>query len=387
LATFAPSSEADLVGELQNETDIEDFLRGTNFLSASGGGDPVIQRDLLLDNLERGVPMAWTPIDDLPADALICTACFSGSIAPEVFEASPEADKVAGPDRFKRPMVEAVRALERELGRKIDGICSIEIGGINTPAVLDAASNLGIAMVDGDYAGRAIPELHATTPHVFGVPVLPWASVDEYGNEIIIRRSPTNAFAERIGKFLAQASFGLIGCALAALPASEVRRIYVPDTISESLALGRAIREAREAGDDPVVAGARALDGWVLFRGTIVDREWSNTGYLEGTHDVAGDGDFAGHTMRIWYKNENHLTWLDGREWVASPDLIEVCDAETAEPLVNTYLKIGDRIAVVGMRRRTVWDSPAGLATLGPAHFGWDAFAFQPIEGLAGPKA
>lgn len=375
------------MGELRTETEVEDFLRGINFLSASGGGEPVVQRRLLLDDLARGVPMRWTSINDIPDDALICTACFSGSIAPEVFEASPEADRIAGPDRIARPMVEAVRALERELGRPIDGICSIEIGGINTSAVLDAVANLGITMVDGDYAGRAIPELHATTPHVFGVPVLPWASVDEYGNEIIIRRSPTNAFAERIGKFLAQSSFGLIGCALAALPASEVRRIFVPDTITESLALGRSIREAREQGLDPVVASARALNGWVLFRGRIVKREWRNTGYLEGFHDVAGDGDFVGKTLRIWYKNENHLTWLNGQEWVASPDLIEVCDADTAEPLVNTYLKEGDRIAVVGMRRRDVWDSPAGLAALGPAHFGWTDFPYRPMEELAGPLA
>ena len=146
------------MGELRTETEVEDFLRGINFLSASGGGEPVVQRRLLLDDLARGVPMRWTSINDIPDDALICTACFSGSIAPEVFEASPEADRIAGPDRIARPMVEAVRALERELGRPIDGICSIEIGGINTSAVLDAVANLGITMVDGDYAGRAIPE-------------------------------------------------------------------------------------------------------------------------------------------------------------------------------------------------------------------------------------
>ena len=372
---------------IRNETELEDFLRGTNFFSASGGGEPDVQRELLLDDMARGVKLAWTSIDEMPDDAVICTACFSGSIAPEVFEASPEADLIAGPDRIKRPMVASVKALEAELGRTIDGICSIELGGINTPAVLDAAANLGIAMIDGDYAGRAIPELHATTPHLFGVPVLPWASVDEYGNEIVIRKAASNAFAERIGKHLAQASFGLIGCALVALPVSEVRRIYVPGTITESQSVGRAIREAREAGGDPVHAAAQALGGWVLFRGTIVAREWRNTGYLEGTHDIEGEGDFTGHRLKVWFKNENHLSWLDGAEYVASPDLIEVCDAATGEPLVNTYLKEGDRIAVVAARRREVWNSDAGLDTLGPAHFGWHDFTFRPIESLAGDRA
>lgn len=372
---------------ITDSTDVEDLLRGTNFLSASGGGEPTVQRELLNDDLSRGLELRWTSLDDLPAGELVCTACFSGSIAPEVFEASPEASGIAGPDRIVRPLVASVQALEEELGRKVSAICSIEIGGINTPAVLDAAANLGIAMVDGDYAGRAIPELHATGLHLSGAEVLPWASVDEYGNSVVIRRAASNAFAERIGKFLAQASFGLIGCALAALPAQEVKQIYVPGTISESLRLGRAIREARESGMDPVAAAAQALDGWVLFRGRITAREWRNTGYMEGTQDIEGEGSFAGRVMRIWFKNENHLSWLDGREYVASPDLIEICDSETGEPLVNTYLKEDDRVAVVGMKRRAIWDSPDGLATLGPAHFGWPNFPFQPIEGLAGEPA
>jgi uncharacterized protein len=372
---------------VRTETELGDFLRGTNFLSASGGGEPDVQAELLLDDLARGLTLSWTPLDEIADDALICTACFSGSIAPETFTDSPEADQIAGPERIRRPMVASIQALERELGRKIDGICSIEIGGINTAAVLDAAASLGIAMVDGDYAGRAIPELHATTPHLFGVQVLPWASVDEYGNEIVIRKAASNAFAERIGKHLALASFGLIGCALVALPASEVRRIYVPGTITESLAVGRAIREARDAGGDPVRAAAKALNGWVLFRGSIVEREWRNTGYLEGTHEIEGEGDFAGHRLKVWFKNENHLSWLDGADYVASPDLIEVCDATTGEPLVNTYLEVGDRVAVVAAQRRDVWDSAAGLATLGPAHFGWNDFTFRGIESLAGDRA
>jgi DUF917 family protein len=66
---------------------------------------------------------------------------------------------------------------------------------------------------------------------------------------------------------------------------------------------------------------------------------------------------------------------------------MEVCDAVTGEPLVNTYLEVGDRIAVVAARRREVWNSQAGLATLGPAHFGWHDFTFRPIESQAGEPA
>jgi DUF917 family protein len=211
--------------------------------------------------------------------------------------------------------------------------------------------------------------------------VLPFACVDHFGNEVVIRSSPSNAWAERIGKHLALASLGLIACAFAPIPTRTVRDIYIPGTLTECLELGRAIREARERGRDPVAAAAEALDGLVVFRGRVSGREWANTGYMEGTHVLEGTGDFAGRTLEVWFRNENHVTWLDGEPWIASPDLIEFCDPGTGEPLVNTYLELGQEIAVVGRRRRHQFDSPAGLAALGPRHFGFD-IEFRGIEEL-----
>lgn len=368
--------------ELVDRTDVDDFLRGANFLSACGGGDPVVQRDLLYDDLDRGLQVGWSDLDPDPG-SLTCTACFSGSIAPDVFVEPPEVAVLAPGERLKRPLQEAIRELERYLGRDIGQLVSTEIGGINTGAILDAAANLGKPLVDGDYAGRAIPELNATTPQVFGAEFLPWAFADSYGNRVVIRESGSNAFAERLGKFLARASFGMIGCALVPISAAEVDAILVRGTMTECLELGRAIRTAREERRDPVQAAADAVQGWVLFRGTLSKRDWEDTGYMEGTHEITGEGEHAGHLLKIWFKNENHLSWLDGRPFVCSPDLMEVCDGETGEPLVNTYLSEGQQVAVVGRRRRDQFDSEAGLAALGPKHFGWDV-PFTPIEELMG---
>jgi uncharacterized protein len=369
--------------DLTTHQDVDDYLRGVDFLSACGGGDPVVQRSLLYDDVDRGLKVGWSPLD-VSAPGLFCTACFSGSIAPESFEAHPEADLLAPGGRMARPLQEAILELESYLGEELAGIISIEIGGINGGAIVDAAANLGKVLVDGDYAGRAIPELTTTTPHLYGMPVLPCAFVDEFGNRLVMRAAASNEFAERLGKFLALGSFGTIGCAMIPLTATQVSEIYIPGTLTECLALGRAIRTARERGDDPVQAAADSLEGWVLFRGTVTAREWKNTGYLEGTHEITGAGEFAGHTLKVWFKNENHLSWLDGKPYVTSPDLIEVCDGETAEPVSNTYLSEGANVAVVGRRRRDRYDSPRGLEVLGPRHFGFD-LDFTPIETLTQP--
>jgi uncharacterized protein len=370
------------MGQIKTGTDVADFLRGADFMSASGGGNPAVQHEQLLEDLAENRDVGFVPLETLDPDEVTFSVCYSGSIAPESFD-DPEARALAlgGGKVYDLPFVQAVRTLEDVLGVTCAGLVSIEIGGINTGAILSAAARLGLPLIDGDYSGRAIPELHATVLHVYDAEPLPMACVDHFGNEVILRMSPSDAWAERIGKHLALASLGMIACAFAALPVRETAKMYVPGTMSECLSLGRAIRLARGSGTDPVEAAAAALDGWVIFRGKVTGRDWANTGYMEGTHELSGTGSFAGHTLKVWFRNENHVSWLDGEPWVMSPDLIEFCDPATGEPLVNTYLELGQEIAVVGRRRRPQFDSPAGLGALGPRHFGFD-LEFRGIETL-----
>ena len=301
------------MGQIKTDTDVADFLRGADFMSASGGGNPAVQHEQLLEDLRQGRDIGFVPLQDIDPDGITFSVCYSGSIAPESFDDPEErAVRLGGGKVHDLPFVQAVRLLEEYLGVRCAGLVSIEIGGINSGAILSAASRLGLPLVDGDYSGRAIPELNATALHVFGAQPLPMACVDHFGNKVILRSSPSDAWAERIGKYLALASLGMIACSFAALPVPETAKMYVPGTMSECLNLGRAIREAREAGKDPVQAAAAVLNGWALFLGTVTDRDWANTGYMEGTHELTGTGDFADHVLKVWFRNENHVSWLDG---------------------------------------------------------------------------
>ncbi len=134
-----------------------------------------------------------------------------------------------------------------------------------------------------------------------------------------------------------------------------------------------------------VAAEAEAVDGlWPLFRGTIAKRQWeSREGYMWGEHLIAGGGDYAGHEMRLWFKNENHVSWLDGAPYVAGPDVLEVIDPATGEPLVNSLMEEGQAVAVIGVRRCARFDTPEGITAPGPRHWGFD-FDFTPIEELLG---
>jgi DUF917 family protein len=219
---------------------------------------------------------------------------------------------------------------------------------------------------------------------MFGESIAPLAAVDYYGDVTIVKRAANNTMAERLGKFIATSSFGIVGCAAIPLSGATVKRIAIPGTLTEALALGRAIRSARLEADDPVVAIADAIDAvQILFRGRIAERQWENRdGYMWGEHEIEGENGFAGR-LRVWFKNENHMTWLNGEPYVSSPDVIEVVDDATGEPRVNTDIEVGDAVAVLVVPRRPQFDTPEGIAALGPRHWGFD-LDYQPLESLLG---
>jgi DUF917 family protein len=366
-------------GGLFSDQDVADFARGTDFLSASGGGTPLNAIALLREDLERGLELRWSELGELADDALVVSTFFSGTIAPEAWQTEAMEAECGVERGIERPLVTSVRELERHLGEEADALISVEIGGVNTGHTVDAAANLGKTLLDADYAGRAIPEAQCITPAIFGESIAPIAATDFYGDVTIVKQAANNTMAERLGKFIATASFGHVACAAIPLRGEVVKRIALPGTLSESLVIGRAIRLARDAGEDPVGAIGGAVPGVrVAFRGTIAERTWENRdGYMWGEHTLVTDG--SSDRLRIWFKNENHISWLNGEPFVSSPDIIEVVDDRTGEPRVNTDLEVGDRVAVLVVPRRAQFDNPEGIAALGPRHWGFD-LDFRPVE-------
>ena len=237
-----------------------------------------------------------------------------GSIAPktpEVLKKMSELGLTRKIGLAEKILSLAVLELEKYLGIEIDVIVPVEIGGGNTPGPIDAALSLGKIVVNGDFARRAIPELNQLTTHIYNIPPYPAAYVDEYGNKTVIVKAINYPMAERIGKQISVASFGLVAGASLVMRGSELKRVIIPNTLSESYEIGKTIREAREKGEDPAIAVARKVNGWVLFRGTVTKKEWEDReGYMWGTTYIDGTDEFKGHTAKIWFKNENHLSLI-----------------------------------------------------------------------------
>src|SRR5947207_3007118 len=148
-----------------------------------------------------------------------------------------------------------------------------------TPATpMDAAMHVGAAIVDGDFAGRAIPELCQTSAAIAGMSFAPGAIVDPWGNVLLVKQTASELLTERIGKLVSIATKlpdMKASCAHAGflMSGKDLKRVAVPGGITRALAVGRAIRAAKAGGADPVAAAAEALGGWVLSRGRVGRRE------------------------------------------------------------------------------------------------------------------
>jgi DUF917 family protein len=373
---------------LQNRQEVEDFVRGLTFYGTGGGGDYQIGVDVLMEQLEKGHNVGWTDAGGLRDGQYTCCPFLMGSIAPMTEETRREMKEIYG---LKEPlynytgiMKNAVTALQELVGQKISALIPIELGGANAASCACAAAELGIAMLDCDYTGRAIPEIQQTTPFVYEKELLPITSCDAWGNTAVINKSYNWRMAERVGKQLSVAGYGLCGQAGFFMNAADTRDALINGTMTECYQVGKLLREACEAGKAPAEAVAAELGGWLVCKGTVTGKKWwDKIGYYWGEHTITGQGEFSGVEVKIWFKNENHVSWKNGETFITSPDMLQVIDAKTGHPYTNNKIEEGFEVAVIALKAREMFRSPRGLLALGPRAFGFD-IDYRPVEKILG---
>lgn len=359
----------------------EDLLIGCAILGTGGGGS--LERGLALvrANAAAGRVLNLVSLDEVPDDAIVAVPYGVGSLTPAQRTQSTD------PNRLEPTL--ALSALQRHLGEKFYGAMSTELGGGNAAVALVAASTLGIPLVDADPAGRSVPEVFHTTFYVYGVPIAPMALVTSYGDEVIINKVADDFRAEALARHVAIASGSNAGVADHPTRGRDLKRSVIKGAISRALAIGQAVRRARQApadgaaddAPDPVEAARAAGDGFVLFRGRVAaDASWAEErGFTVGSVDIDGSGPYAERRMRIEFKNENMTAAVDGTIVATIPDLICILRTADAEPVINPRIPAGLEVTVLGFAAPAAWRTPRGLECFGPQYLGMK-LPYEPIE-------
>jgi hypothetical protein len=349
-----------------------DLCMGATVLGTGGGGSPELGIALLEAAMEAGKPVRLATVEEIPDDGTVVMPAFVGSIAPGAKDeryARAMREKILTEES---PLLVGLRLLESHLGRKAFAALPVEMGGLNTAVAGILGALAGIPFVDGDTIGRAKPELEMGSYTLHGVPLPPMALCDVWGNRALVVRTQSFKSAEQIARALAVVGGGTV-TVRCPVNGAGLRRMAIRGTVSRALAVGRALREAQVAGRDPVGAVIDAAGGVRLFQGRVDSLTWEDRGgFMWGEYTLEGTGPSAGHTLRIWLKNENEISWLDGKPYVMTPDLLCAVEAGTGRPFTNSALRQGLETVVFGVPADPMWRTPEGLALAGPAHFDFD---------------
>ena len=354
------------------DADLDAIEIGAAILGTGGGGNPYIGKLRCREELKKGRRIPVIPLAELPDDALVVS--LGGIGAPVV-----GVEKIEEGEECLR----ALRAIEKELGVKVDALISAEIGGANSMEPMLTAAQAGLPVVDGDGMGRAFPEMQMCTWSIYGHREAPGAMADEKGNIVVIRNTPNDVWLERIARSVVVAMGAAAGLATQPMRGDFVKRAAVPNTITQALNLGRAVLHAHQTNADPVQTVIKQERGKLLMTAKITDlQRHLKGGFAVGHMALEGFGDFLGDNGRIDLQNEFLVFWRDQKVEVCTPDLIVVLDSDTGLPITTEMLRYGQRIAVLGLPAHPLMRSPEALKVVGPAAFGYSEITFNPMEDM-----
>lgn len=354
--------------KILDRTDLHDILYGCVILGCGGGGSLERSLRLIDEALDAGKVFRLASFDEIPDDDYIATPYYCGAVSPETEEVRK---KYAGlPLLPDEPALKAVRELERLCGIDVKGVISTELGGGNTGVALYVGAMLGKYVVDGDPAGRSVPELQHSTYYLNDVPMTPISVVNLFGESAVFTNVVNDFRAETLVRALAVASKNRLAVVDHPATGAVIKKSVIGGAISNALDVGRAWRTAREEKADVAEAVARAGVGSLLLRGTLDSFEWDTVeGFTVGNLHIRDD---VGRKFKIWFKNEHIVSWLDEEPYVTAPDLICLFDATDGRPLTNPYYEAGMRIDAIVLPAPKEWTTRRGLEVFGPESFGFE---------------
>ena len=353
-----------------NQTEISDLIVGAAILGCGGGGPLADGLADLRRVHDAGLAVVLAAPDEIQPQELVACPYAVGSMTTTDHGAEDR-------DITDHPAARVVRALAEHVGRPPGGLICGELGATSIADACVPAAVLGVPVIDADPAGRAVPEIVHSQFALHGLPIAPMALASEDGEATVIEAVLDDAEAEVLVRTSSAESGAAVWVADHALSWGDLRDASIHGTLTLAQRVGAARREAAQLGNDPVEALAAAGDGRIAFRGAVTSLEWREVeGFTVGEMELTStDHD---ERYRVWFKNENLITWRDDEPDITCPDLIAVVDVTTGMPRTNPLPSAGSSVAVVGFPCAPPWRTEEGIALLGPRHFGFDV-DFRPL--------
>lgn len=364
-----------------SEQDLVDILVGS-CIQSTRNCDPEQSINNVKQALSDGKVFRLVSVENFPADGMVVAV--QGLGGGGAWEYVIERTNQQNLPTIEDPRRSVVELLSEYIGKDFTALVRAEAAGATATALLLAA-DMGIPTLDACITGRAVPEVQQSIPWINGIASIPTAIVTRWGDQIIIKHAVDEYRVEDIGRAIAVASGGGATITMTPMSGAQLERGVIPGNLSEALLYGRTVREAREAGDDPIAALIEVANGYKLFQGIVTKSdERGDRGFNWVEAEFRGVDEYQGHTYKVYVKNENIVAWLDNEIDAVSPDYIYNLNPETGESTIGVGIGgyvVGNEVIMVGVPAPDQWRSDKGIELIGPRHFGFD-FDYVPIEEL-----
>jgi DUF917 family protein len=365
--------------KILTETNLEDYITGAGILGCGGGGDADDGRALIKDAFEKGFKFKLVNLNEIPDDELLCIiASVGGGVPKEMKERLVlYSQKLKG---TKEEMIFLLQKAARELSNYMDkgfySYIAAETGPKNGIVPMYVAALEGKPCIDGDCCGRAKPELALSLTNVAGIPITPISMVTNFNENLILMNAIDDYRAEDICRYAAIASGGWITVARCPATVKTYRSGVIQNQVTKCINIGEVIRTSLSEGNNPIDAFIREVNARKLFEGTVLSHEIEGKeGFNWGNWYIKGNDKFKDHSLRVWFKNEHLISWLDDEPCVVCPDLICIVDSETCHGLSN-FVESGENdgksVTVLGLKAHKAWRTERGRQIFSPKHFGYD---------------
>ncbi len=354
-----------------NREDLVNILYGAAILGTGGGGSLTEGIELIDEALAAGKTFRLASFDDLAPEDLIGTPYGCGAISPLTEAERKKSARL--PEAQENFYILCMKQMEAYMGKELKAVISTELGGHNTATALYCGAMADKLIVDGDPAGRSVPGLQHSTYYLHNVPMCPISVMNKFGEGAVVTSVFDDERAEDLVRALAVVSQNIVAVMDHVNTAEVLKNAVIRGAISQSEAIGKAFLTAKAQGGDFVSAVTEAGKGKPMFRGVVTKSTYeTRDGFTFGDTEIRGAGEYAGHTLRVWYQNENIISWLDGEIFVTVPDLICLFDLDEKMPQLNPYAREGENVAVIALPAPNEWTTQRGLEIFGPRFFGYD---------------
>jgi hypothetical protein len=320
--------------------ELMDLIEGATLLGAGGGGSPESALKMLDEIFKKKDFIEIVSPEEISDNARIVATAEMGSPAVWLKEEWKKGEKLY-----------ALEKMEKLLG-KINYVVPLFIGAFAFAGASYVSATKDILLIDGDGAGKGVPEVEQTSFYLGGIPLGPMCLTDREGNSAILY---SRNFS--IGLDMARAICAVYGSSASAvcypMNGKQLKATVIPNTLSFSEKVGRALREAREEKTDVVEAALKAVDGYLLAKGKVKKK----TEEIKATYDI---GKVKLEGIVVEYMYENIIAWKGNKPIAMFPDLMCWLGLD-GRPLTNADLKEGMEVALIGKKAHEKWRTIEGL--------------------------